>query len=539
MSHDNDAPVALESILCSDELMRRPARPPDYEQENRALVVLIQALIDSPHNILQTLADTILELLNCGSAGISLLNTNDGGKRFYWPAIAGQWKVHIGGGTPRDFGPCGDVLDHNAPLLMRNIERRYTYFEPVLPRVEEALLVPFYIADKAVGTIWAVAHDAHKFDPEDQRQLVSLARFASAAYQTVISQDASTRLAAIVESSDDAIVSKNLDGVISSWNGSAERLFGYTADEAIGKNILLIVPPDRREEEATILARLRRGERIDHFETVRISKDGKRLDISLTISPVKDASGRVVGASKVARDITGRREAEEARKEAAIAARLLQVQDTERRRIARELHDGVGQLLAAIGMNVSQNLEEQAKLSPATARRVHQNLDLIAQASAEIRTISYLLHPPMLEELGLRFALKSYVDGFAERSKITVESQIASDLGRLPQEYELSLFRIVQECLTNVHRHSKSPSALVRLSRTPQEITLEVKDNGTGINDELRSSIVSGASAGVGFRGMQERVRTLGGTLTVQSNGQGTSVLVALPLAGDAEAADA
>jgi PAS domain S-box-containing protein len=421
---------------------------------------------------------------------------------------------------------------------MKNIERRYTYFEPVLPRVEEALLVPFYIADKAVGTIWAVAHDAHKFDPEDQRQLVSLARFASAAYQTVISQDASTRLAAIVESSDDAIVSKNLDGVISSWNGSAERLFGYTADEAIGKNILLIVPPDRREEEATILARLRRGERIDHFETVRISKDGKRLDISLTISPVKDASGRVVGASKVARDITGRREAEEARKEAAIAARLLQVQDTERRRIARELHDGVGQLLAAIGMNVAQNLEEQTKLSPATAKRVHENLDLIAQASAEIRTVSYLLHPPMLEELGLRFALKSYVDGFAERSKITVDLQIASDLGRLPQDYELSLFRIVQECLTNVHRHAHSPSALVRLSRTPQEITLEIKDNGTGINNELRSNIVSGASAGVGFRGMQERVRTLGGTLAVESSGNGTSVLVALPLVGEAHSAD-
>ena len=539
MSHDNDAPVALESILCTEELTRRPARPPDYEKENRALVALIQALIDSPHNILQTLADTILGLLNCGSAGVSLLNTADGGKRFYWPAIAGRWRVHIGGGTPRDFGPCGDVLDRNTPLLMKNIERRYTYFEPVLPRVEEALLVPFYVAGKAAGTIWAVAHDEHKFDAEDQRQLVSLARFASAAYQTVISQDAATRLAAIVESSDDAIVSKNLDGVISSWNGSAERLFGYSAEEAIGKNILLIVPPDRRDEEATILARLRRGERIDHFETVRIRKDGSRLDISLTISPVKDASGRVVGASKVARDITGRLEAEEARKEAAVSTRLLQVQDTERRRIARELHDGVGQLLAAIGMNVAQNLEEQEKLSPATARRVHQNLDLIAQASAEIRTVSYLLHPPMLEELGLRFALKSYVDGFAERSKIKVESHIASDLGRLPQEYELSLFRIVQECLTNVHRHSKSPSALVRLSRTPREIMLEVKDNGTGINDELRSSIVSGASTGVGFRGMQERVRTLGGTLTVQSDGNGTSVLVALPLVSDAQSADA
>ena len=134
----------------------------------------------------------------------------------------------------------------------------------------------------------------------------------------------------------------------------------------------------------------------------------------------------------------------------------------------------------------------------------------------------------MLEELGLRFALKSYTDGFAERCKIAVELQIDSDLGRLPQDYEVSIFRIVQECLTNVHRHSKSPSALVRLSRTAQEITLEIKHNGTGINEDLRSSIVSGASTGVGFRGMQERVRTLGGMLTVQSSGNGTSVLVAV-----------
>ena len=127
MLEHGDTPVALESILCTEELSRRPSRPPDYEKENRALIALIQALADSPNDILQTLANTILEILDCGSAGISLL-TRDGGKRFYWPAIAGDWKQHIGGGTPRDFGPCGDVLDCNRPLLFKHVERRYTYF---------------------------------------------------------------------------------------------------------------------------------------------------------------------------------------------------------------------------------------------------------------------------------------------------------------------------------------------------------------------------------------------------------------------------
>ena len=137
------------------------------------------------------LAETILEVFRCDSAGISLLTTDDGGKRFHWPAIAGLWKPHIGGGTPRDFGPCGDVLDRNAPLLFRHFERRYTYFLPVTPPVEECLLVPFYVEGKAVGTIWAIAHDDRRtFDAEDMRQLVSLGNFASAAYQAVAFSDA-------------------------------------------------------------------------------------------------------------------------------------------------------------------------------------------------------------------------------------------------------------------------------------------------------------------------------------------------------------
>jgi hypothetical protein len=143
----NGSPVPLESVLCTEELNRRPARPPDYEKENRALVSLAQALADSPNTILQKLADTILEVFEADSAGVSLLTKDE--ERFYWPAIAGVWRPHLGGGTPRDFGPCGDVLDFNVPLLFRHFERRYTYFLPVTPAVEECLLVPFYVGRKS------------------------------------------------------------------------------------------------------------------------------------------------------------------------------------------------------------------------------------------------------------------------------------------------------------------------------------------------------------------------------------------------------
>lgn len=191
----SDSLVPLESVLCTEELNRRPSRPPDYEAENRALAALVQTLSDSPRTILQTLAETILQVFHSGSAGISLLTKDE--KSFYWPAIAGLWQPHIGGGTPRDFGPCGDVLDRNAPLLFKHFERRYPYLLAATPPVEECLLVPFYVQGKAVGTIWAITHDVpaggrgrRKFDAEDLRQLESLGRFASAAYQAVESLDA-------------------------------------------------------------------------------------------------------------------------------------------------------------------------------------------------------------------------------------------------------------------------------------------------------------------------------------------------------------
>jgi two-component sensor histidine kinase len=179
----------LSDIVRTEELWRRPRRPPDYETENRALTALVQALSDSPATILQTLADTVSQVFKAGSAGLSLL-TKDG-KRFYWAAIAGGWKPHLGGGTPRDFGPCGDVLDCNAPMLFTHWERRYPYLAEATPLAEEGLLVPFQVEGKSVGTIWAIAHDdLRRFDAEDLRQLQSFGRFASAAYKTVQLQHA-------------------------------------------------------------------------------------------------------------------------------------------------------------------------------------------------------------------------------------------------------------------------------------------------------------------------------------------------------------
>ena len=183
-----DGAVSLHSILCTEELLNRPSRPPDYEKENSALAALVCALANFPGTILQTLADRVLELLHAGSAGLSLLTKDE--KMFYWAAIAGAWQPHIGGGTPRDFGPCGDVLDRNVSMLFTHWEQRYPYLRPATPLAEEGLLVPFYVNGKAVGTIWAIAHnDCRKFDAEDLRLLESLGRFASAAYQALASID--------------------------------------------------------------------------------------------------------------------------------------------------------------------------------------------------------------------------------------------------------------------------------------------------------------------------------------------------------------
>ena len=418
-------------------------------------------------------------------------------------------------------------------------------------------------------------HEALAFcilnDPEASTDNISQSILEELPRLRLEADKASSLLASIVDSSDDAIVSKTLEGIITSWNAGAERLFGYTAKEAIGQSISMIIPLDRREEETSILARLSQGDRIDHFDTIRVRKDGIGLEISLTISPLRDASGKIIGASKIARDISGRKRGErellesEERFRALASAldtqvqfrtqelqrrnseilqqsdqlrklsrRLMFTQDEERRRIARELHDSAGQNLAALGMILGQ-IEDDMKRDPVQlSQGINKAQELLQDLTKEIRTTSYLLHPPMLDESGLSSALRWYINGLAERSALSIELSIPENFERLAPETELAIFRLVQECLTNTHRHSGSKTAVIRIGRESDKIYVLVQDQGNGMSPERLAEIQS-RGVGIGIRGMRERVLQSDGELTINSNALGTKITAIFPVTPEAK----
>jgi PAS domain S-box-containing protein len=340
-----DGGVSLESILCTEELRRRPRRPPDYEKENRALVALASALADSRSNILQTLAETILDVTQCDSAGLSLLTKDDGGKRFYWPAIAGVWKPHVGGGTPRDFGPCGDVLDRNRTLLFQHFERRYSYFLPVIPAAEECLLVPFYVGGKAVGTIWAIMHgDRRKFDAEDERLMSTLGQFASVAYQTVESiadlnlqiaarekaEAAARELASGLEAKVRRLIDANiigifiwkLDGKIVEANEAFLSVVGYDRDDLTSGRLSWreLTPAEWRDADNRRVAELEATGTAQPYEKEYFRKDGSRVPVLVGAASLEERSDEGVA---FVLDLADRKKADEALRESEARTRLI------------------------------------------------------------------------------------------------------------------------------------------------------------------------------------------------------------------------
>ena len=311
-----------------------------------------------------------------------------------------------------------------------------------------------------------------------------------------------------------------------------------------------IFPPELaseyRKNDALVL---KNGKAMEFIERTR-EPDGEHIWLTVKF-PMQDPDGQTLLGGK-SFDITDRHRAEEALRAARqeleirveertselsmanqslreLSARLLQMRDEERRRLARELHDSVGQLVAAISMNIARLGPEVEARESDNVRLLDDTAALVSEIGSEIRTISHLLHPPMLDEVGLISALHWYVDEFSKRSHIQTSIESPSDLGRLPADMEIAIFRIVQECLANIHRHSGSQTAAIRIEKEDHRITVAAQDSGRGIPHESVARISEGRG-GVGFRGMAERVRYLGGNLTIDSKGQGTVVTAVLPL---------
>lgn len=336
-------------------------------------------------------------------------------------------------------------------------------------------------------------------------------------------------------------------------NKALLQLLGYSPDEYVGHQLSEFYIG--AEVFTEYWQKLMRGEDIYDYPAELRCKDGSVKQVHFYSNGLWE-NGEFVHARCFVRDVTEQKRAEQAlrqseadlrqtndRLEAVVeqrtaalrhlSARVLTLQDAERRRIARELHDSLGQYLVGLKLNL-----DMLRRAPAQPALWSQSEELMERCVTEVRTLSYLLHPPMIDEVGLASAARWFVEGIGKRSGIQVTLNAPRDMARLPAEVELVLFRILQEGLTNVHRHSGASSAEVRIRRESDRVILEVKDNGCGINQELlRRFDQTGAGMGVGLSGMRERVRELGGVMTVKSDGDGTTLQASVPLAPTVAAA--
>jgi PAS domain S-box-containing protein len=525
-----EAGASLESILCTEELQRRPSRPPEYEKENRALVALVSALADSPSTVLQALAETILDVTQCDSAGLSLL-TRDGkrpdadGKRFYWPAIAGMWNPHVGGGTPRNFGPCGDVLDENRTLLFRHFERRYPYLLPVIPAAEECLLVPFHVAGKAVGTIWGIMHsDRRKFDAEDDRVMGSLGRFASSAYQALIHTDdlrfqvaereraeaevrelargLEAKIRRLVEANVVGIVMWNLAGAITGANDAFLRMVHYDRDDLDSGRVRWtdLTPAEWRSRDDRAVADLKASGIFQPFEKEYFRKDGSRVPILLGGALFEGGGNEGVA---FVLDLTEQKRAQERLRASEHSLREAQAELAHANRVTT-----MGQLAASISHEVMQPIaagitNAQAALLSLDCQRpdleeIRNALDHIVsegnRATDVIDRIRALIKktPPRKDRLKINEAIREILaltHGEAVKEGVSVQMQLAEGLPLIQgdrvqlQQVIINLIINAIEAMSGVGRESRA-----LLISTEQEasgsVLVSIQDSGPGLGVE-------------------------------------------------------
>ena len=322
---------------------------------------------------------------------------------------------------------------------------------------------------------------------------------------------------------DYAIFIISPEGYVLTWNPGAEALYGCKQEEIIGQHFSKFY---LREDVKSgwPMRKLALADKEGTFsdEGWRLRKDGSAFWASVTVTALRDSSGKLCGFAKITQNVTERREASERinklnRELQKLSAEILHVQDEERRRIARELHDDLGQTLSALKMIIGRTKHEEA-------------VELVDSALASVRSLSHLLHPPLLDETGLRSALEYYIEGLAKRSGIQITLTIQPEaFPRLSQDIETTIFRVIQESLTNVIRHASTESASIEVDKQSQWIFVRIRDYGKGLPVAVIAPTGS-QKIGVGIAGMRERLRQFDGELTVSRSEPGTLVEAKIPL---------
>jgi PAS domain S-box-containing protein len=393
---------------------------------------------------------------------------------------------------------------------------------------------------------WRIRKDGSRFWANVITYAIPADTGELAGFGKVIRDVNEERFRLLVEGVQDyAIYMMDSEGRIATWNNGAERIKGYTNTEIIGKHFSTFfteedVEAGKPQQILEVAAREGRSEQ----EGWRVRKDGSRFWVNGIVTAVHDKSGKIIGFSKITRDITERMQQQEALSAAQnalatseaslrqLSLSLLRTQDEERRRIGREMHDSLGQYLSALKMKLGTVRLRENKLSSESSNDLRECAEVLDECLKEVRTISYLLYPPMLEEMGLKSAIGWYLDGFAQRSGISTSFDAPEHLERVQRDIELALFRVLQEALNNAHKHSGSSKVHIRISEQKRNIVLQVRDYGKGMSPSIldQASTSWHSALGVGLRGMSERMRQLGGSLSVSPEKPGVSVRATVPI---------
>jgi len=490
--------------------------------------------------------------------------------------LSGEGALRLAGcttsGVPAEpeCWPLREVLNSQKPLLIGNVQKRFgdLVVSPWPEPIQNAYVLPLGLPGSSVEAVLVFGVSPrlpfdHNYQTFFQLLGARIASLLESESQKLEIAEAARRFRRLAEANPFGMVIGDLNGKLQYVNPALLRTLGYSDADVAADKVRWddLTPPEYAELDARAVRQLREAGRCEVYEKAYVAKDGRMVPILIGAAAI-DCAGAEAEIAAFVTDLTPLKSAQEAlraaneelenkvvertaaleaeiadRKRAEISlreltGRLLLTQDEERRHMARELHDHAGQTLVALGMNFAALAEAAKGLDARILKLIVESEQMSLDLSKEIRTLSYLLHPPLLDEAGLKSALEWYAEGFSKRSGIVINLEVPQDLTRLPRTLEMVIFRVVQESLANIHRHANSPSAEIRLTRTDENIHVEIIDRGKGISpDRLRQ--MSAVRVGVGVRGMEERVRQFGGTLQVESSSAGTRVRVTIPVTSD------